>query len=321
MTPKIFRNTINLLSYIILFKKEVIMKLKNTIILSLIASLVTIDCAFTMRSRSPSPDARRVQEGNGRRSPSPDAHRIQRDNGRQARNPNYLTEYQYQNQQRRSPSPDDARYYQRRSPSPGPIFRIQPVAMSYLFPDIASPLARAAFIASLLNRQTPRELPMLHHILYNNYLTERDINLFRGIPTNQFGMRDQYHRTGLHIIMSLPGVTEDERCMLTRMLLSQRVDPYTQDDQGLTALHMAVAQRNYAIVNIFLTTVRDPIRLVNTPDNRGITPLHIAILNNDIQMIIILQGAQAAQAPFNGRPLRELIALVGTEALLHALDL
>ncbi len=83
-------------------------------------------------------------------------------------------------------------------------------------------------------------------------------------------VRNNREETPIHATLRYLNDVRSERTELTRMLLDAGVDANALDQQGVTALHVAASQLDYAAMEVLLKHGADP----NIGDPAGRSPLH-----------------------------------------------
>lgn len=95
-----------------------------------------------------------------------------------------------------------------------------------------------------------------------------------------------YGPTLLHLAIA------DRNAALVRCLISKNADVNAEDDYGMTPLHVAIAYRD--IPNALLLLDKGANSVVNKLDTGGKTPLHWAVESGDVELVkrLIKQGAR-----------------------------
>lgn len=94
-------------------------------------------------------------------------------------------------------------------------------------------------------------LPRVHQILLDRLLPNVLVRLahISGVSQAEANARDPLGRTALHRVMLMPGLTSDERVRLAQELRRRGANMDLQDGDRVTALHLAVANRDVAMIN------------------------------------------------------------------------
>ena len=105
-------------------------------------------------------------------------------------------------------------------------------------------------------------------------------------------------------------MTKEERVFsLARTMLERGDDPSTQDDQGRTLLHLAVARKNYDLLALLVEAKAN----LDIRDRAGRSALSMAIQMRDIDLVDFLldYGAEPNQTSSHGWTLLDLLAQSG----------
>ncbi len=281
------------------------MNIKNIMLIGMISLITIADSSFAMNRRSPSPDRRPSGSAGGQpprrreRSPSPNQGRPV-EQGRPQQRTNFPSRPQQRSESpvnRRSPSPRNygnqylspaelaasgRPIFQARRPQP-PVVQVVHVVQRPVvnFTAYVNAFVRPSMTVSL------HQLPLIHQILLG--LAGYRIGIFNSYSRTDIDTRDHEGKTAVHRAVLLNGLNANDRFELVRDLHLGGANLNAQDNDGITALHLAVAQHDARLVTFLVSRMA---RLI--PDNSGRTPLDWAAqLNYHIfypEIILALLG-------------------------------
>lgn len=180
---------------------------------------------------------------------------------------------------------------------------------------------RDGFIADLLRVTLSPSTPLFHVQLVQGFLSGRfDISSFRSTEAHILQAVDTLGRTGLHMVALLPWANPDECIELAHRLVCFGVNSHALDFGGMTSLHLAVARKNYALVNFLLEKTQDRMLFINRCV-RGMSALHLAIMLDDREMIDILIRAGVDLQSLPGYSLVDWIKQLGFIHLFEVLGI
>lgn len=125
-------------------------------------------------------------------------------------------------------------------------------------------------LAHRANVLAPKGHETALHIAASSCLNAVRMLLNHGAQVNAISYND-HNKRPLHNAVSIE--YSHDQCIITKELLDYDADINAQDNRGITALHIAVKNKNSDLVNFLLTQKA----AVNIQDAKGNTPLHIAV--------------------------------------------
>jgi ankyrin repeat protein len=90
---------------------------------------------------------------------------------------------------------------------------------------------------------------------------------------------------------NLISAIEQEQYQLIEKLIRKGANINAQNEEGATALHIAVANANFPLAQLLINNKAN----LNTQDNQGLTPLNLARSQNRDAVAQLLQQAQKIQ--------------------------